>query len=379
MPKENSKNEPVRKLQVYTHEFAPKHGGIATYCHEFAKAASLLGYQTTVYAPTDATAISVDYTLEPQNWKGDHNPSSLFKAHFALRQLYSEATEDTHHLIAEPGSILAYGSLPKSLRQSGHTHIVLHGSEVQRWRSGSIARTFAGFAFETASSIIAVSDYVTQLAQESFPDHRTKLKTVLNALPSSLLEQSPPQPKTTTQDPQAPVRLLSVGRIHPRKGFDHIIRALGKLTHPIHYTIVGGSKDSLYAQKLQSLAAQHKVDLQLELDASPEQLKAHYLQADLFALTSVPYKKSIEGFGLVYLEAGYYGLPCVAYNVGGVSQAVRHNVTGRICTYDDLNELAENIQFFADNPEVRHRFGAQNQTHALSRDWQDIVRETLQP
>jgi phosphatidylinositol alpha-1,6-mannosyltransferase len=47
-----------------------------------------------------------------------------------------------------------------------------------------------------------------------------------------------------------------------------------------------------------------------------------YAQADVFALTSIDHGHSVEGFGLVYLEASAHGLPVVAHRVGGVAEAV---------------------------------------------------------
>ncbi len=47
-----------------------------------------------------------------------------------------------------------------------------------------------------------------------------------------------------------------------------------------------------------------------------------YAQADIFAMTSMPHRLSVEGFGLVYLEAGAHGLPVVAHAIGGVPEAV---------------------------------------------------------
>ncbi len=48
-------------------------------------------------------------------------------------------------------------------------------------------------------------------------------------------------------------------------------------------------------------------------------------------------KSSIEGFGIAYLEAAYYGIPSIASNVGGTPEAVIHNETGIIIS--DISEL----------------------------------------
>jgi glycosyltransferase involved in cell wall biosynthesis len=368
-------------LNIYTHEFAPKLGGIATYCHEFSKASVDLGYNTTVYSPKTSKAISNRYTLQPQNWQGNHNPTSIYRASCFLRTHYQKGNASTH-LLAEPGSILAYALLPSTLRQLGTTHITVHGSEVQRWRKNSLARRLANRAFETAHSINAVSDFVASIARDAFPDHTSKVRTVLNALPTSYLEKTPIQlPQNPDQDSEE-IQLLSVGRLHPRKGFDQIIQALGKLPaasrNRIKYTILGGCKDNSYKAKLHALAKSLQINLSIQIDASDEVLDLAYRSADIFALTSMPYKQSVEGFGIVYLEAGFYGLPCIANDIGGVSQAVLNQKTGLLAPTGDLETLAKNILYFIEDPKARLAYGANNQVHALSHSWQEIVNETLQ-
>mgnify|MGYP003350277809 CR=1 FL=1 len=57
-------------------------------------------------------------------------------------------------------------------------------------------------------------------------------------------------------------------------------------------------------------------------DVPDEELSRIYDRADIFAMTSINHGDSIEGFGLVYLEAAAHGLPIVAHDVGGVRDAV---------------------------------------------------------
>ena len=53
-------------------------------------------------------------------------------------------------------------------------------------------------------------------------------------------------------------------------------------------------------------------------------------------------KNSIEGFGIAYLEAAYYGIPSIASNVGGTPEAVIHNETGIIIS--DMSELYTSVK-----------------------------------
>mgnify|MGYP006085712025 CR=1 FL=1 len=145
----------------------------------------------------------------------------------------------------------------------------------------------------------------------------------------------------------------------------------------IQYTIAGAEKDHRYLQQLKQLAAQHEITLHFQLNPSDSELSKDYALADLFTLTSVPYKHSVEGFGLVYLEAGAHELPCLAYDIGGVKDAVRQNDTGILIPPGDTDALAQAIEFLFKNPADRIRLGKNNYQHATTRTWHDVVRETL--
>ncbi|KRP35252.1 MAG: hypothetical protein ABS34_11420 [Opitutaceae bacterium BACL24 MAG-120322-bin51] len=177
------------------------------------------------------------------------------------------------------------------------------------------------------------------------------------------------------------MQLLSVGRIHPRKGFDQIIQALAKLSSeeraPIHYTIAGASKDQAYLARLKRLADASDIQIRWVLNPNDDELHGCYAAADVFALTSMPRQKSVEGFGIVYLEAGAYALPCLAYDTGGVREAIQDTITGFLVDVGDLEQLSIQIQFFLQHPNSRLQMGESNRTFALSRTWERVVEETL--
>ena len=55
-------------------------------------------------------------------------------------------------------------------------------------------------------------------------------------------------------------------------------------------------------------------------------------------------ERSVEGFGISYLEAAFYGIPSIASNVGGTPEAVLHNNTGIIISnVAELDSVLKNI------------------------------------
>ena len=60
-------------------------------------------------------------------------------------------------------------------------------------------------------------------------------------------------------------------------------------------------------------------------------------------------KKSVEGFGISFVEAASYGVGSIGGKDGGASDAISHNETGIICDGNNLNSIYESIINFFDN------------------------------
>jgi phosphatidylinositol alpha-1,6-mannosyltransferase len=94
--------------------------------------------------------------------------------------------------------------------------------------------------------------------------------------------------------------------------------------------ILGGRGQSKgnYERVLEAAAALPDLPVRFLRQSGRRELDAGYAEADIFAMTSVSHKLSIEGFGLVYLEAAAHGLPVVAHASVASAEAVVDGVTG---------------------------------------------------
>ena len=168
-----------------------------------------------------------------------------------------------------------------------------------------------------------------------------------------------------------PPVLMTVARLEHRKGIDDVIRALPKVWeryHDLEYHIVG---DGPVRQELETLS----VDVGALLIApvrervvfhgkvSDSQLEKLYHQASVFVMTPKADPVDIEGFGIVYLEAGAYSLPVVASKTGGVPEAVEHGENGLLVTPDNSDEIAESILKILDSEETHNTLAS----HGLER------------
>ena len=133
--------------------------------------------------------------------------------------------------------------------------------------------------------------------------------------------------------------LLSVGRLVVRKGFDTVIKLMPHLLSQgldVHYLVCGKGKQQ---PELRALVAQLNLGDRVHFAGyiPDSALAAHYAASDIFTLPTFfnEAAKSVEGYGIVYAEAGYFGKPVVACDVGGVADAVKHNENGIMVSPDN--------------------------------------------
>jgi glycosyltransferase involved in cell wall biosynthesis len=87
------------------------------------------------------------------------------------------------------------------------------------------------------------------------------------------------------------------------------------------------------------------LDDYFELPGFQSQTSIFYQKFDVFVLPS-----RIEGFSISLLEAGSYGLPTLAYDVGGNSEIVENGKTGYIIPDGDVSALTDAIYFLYRHP-----------------------------
>ena len=89
-----------------------------------------------------------------------------------------------------------------------------------------------------------------------------------------------------------------------------------------------------------------------------------------------PTDRSVEGFGISYLEAAFYGIPSIASNVGGTPEAVLHNKTGLIIS--DISELDSILKNILSDNEILKKLGQNAKTRAEKYFlWNNIIKDYL--
>ena len=87
-------------------------------------------------------------------------------------------------------------------------------------------------------------------------------------------------------------------------------------------------------------------------------------------------KKSVEGFGIAYMEAASYGIGSIGGKDGGTSDAIVHNKTGLICDGNDLNSIYEAVIDFLTNDRF-NKFSKAAQKFSENFYWNKIVKNYM--
>jgi phosphatidyl-myo-inositol dimannoside synthase len=142
------------------------------------------------------------------------------------------------------------------------------------------------------------------------------------------------------------VVLLTLTRLSLRdryKGYNYTIQALAALI-PIHknikYILAGKYSESekMYIDEMVAiLKLRHNVVLTGYI--AEEELANHFALADIYIMPSIK-----EGFGIVFVEAMYYGTPAIAGNADGSTDALLHGALGLLIEPDNVNAITEAIQ-----------------------------------
>lgn len=140
--------------------------------------------------------------------------------------------------------------------------------------------------------------------------------------------------------------VLSVGALEPHKGFDFLVRSLGKCPKEIRprLIIVGNTDEANVSGQLRRLAVETGVELEIFVRISDEKLLSLYQNARTFV-----YSPHSEPFGLAVLEAMACGIPVVAVNEGGPRESVIDGVTGLLAPRNEVAFADSIVRILADD------------------------------
>ena len=154
--------------------------------------------------------------------------------------------------------------------------------------------------------------------------------------------------------PERPLRLLSVGRLHWKKGHEYALQAVHALIDrgiSVQYQIVGeGEHREPTEFAIADLGLQSHVELLGACDA--EEVRELLAGADAFVHPSLT-----EAFGVAVIEAQAMGLPVVCSDAGGLPENVEHELSGFVVGRRESGAIADRLAELVADPALRRRMG----------------------
>ena len=262
-----------------------------------------------------------------------------------VAELPKDATQLHAHFIHTPASATYYAHLMTGLRWSCSAH----AKDI--WTSPDWDKREKLATLDWL--VTCTRDGYDHLREIATPADRDKIHLVYHGLDFARF----PEPPHHTHDAKAPLRLLSVGRAVPKKGYADLLQALALLPKELDWRFhhIGGGP---LLDDLKSLAETLQVSdyITWQGPAPQETVLEAYRAADIFVLAScIAEDGDRDGMPNVLMEAQSQRLAVVATNLPGIAELVVPGETGLLVPPSAPENLSGALLRLMRDPALRQR------------------------
>ena len=225
--------------------------------------------------------------------------------------------------------------------------------------------------------IVANSNYTKKLAADLGVNSEKIVVINPGIEPPKTIDENSLKKASNLLENRSP-KLITVSRFDKRKNHEKVIMALRNLKqlYPgIVYTCVGyGDEESNIKSLVKELNLENQVIFLKNI--SHDLKNALVYKSNLFVMPSIIHNKSVEGFGIAYVEAAQYGIPAIGGKDGGASDAIIDKETGIICDGNSLDEIYSSIDLVLKNNSYKE-LGKKAKEYSTKFEWDNIIKEYL--
>ena len=368
------------KVLFSTDSISQERGGIEGYCYRLAKEFSRNHSVSVLCCAAKSDAIDDVVFIDGRRYEG--NPAmNLISSMVAVKGVRRE----TYDAIICSSWRTAHVAWCINRKTGIPYYVQVHGNDLLEPHSGALRRFFEKYIRELilndAKGIIANSVFTKDLCLSV-----SNNESIVVIHPS--ISYKPSFEKTATSIPRkrGGLNLFSLGRLEERKGIQLVLSALKKLQEEGFESItyrIGGTGP--FEGSLKQLTSELELTGVTFLGRISEEEKAQeYSSCDLFVMPSFHDVRqgSIEGFGIVFVEANMYGKPVIATRSGGIPDAVIDGVTGILIPELNIDALVDALRAFAegsvtiDSAELE-RWAAQHTAEAVAAQYVEFLNEDV--
>lgn len=328
---------------------APGIGGVSRHVFDLAEGLRQRGHLPELFGRGDAARIREAALAAGLRW------SSLRRAPHALADVWHLHLHNTLDMRALPliaarrsvagGRVILTEHLPRHPRTDLIVSENLPAVGRKSWRKPGAKRgktAMKKLQFGLCDSVIAVSRRSMGFLYDRYGLAPPKLVTVFNGVAVPL--EPPP-----AAGGEVPMRVMAIGDLHWRKGFDILLDACGLAKEDWSLVIIG---DGVARAELMARVARLHGWRSVRLDGYRRDGSRAALECDLVCVPS-----RAESFSYVVLEAMAAARPVVAADVDGTRDAILDGRHGLVVPADDPASLAKALDALATDPQWRTEMG----------------------
>jgi len=173
-------------------------------------------------------------------------------------------------------------------------------------------------------------------------------------------------------------KILAVGRLHPVKGFDILIKSFANLKNKDWKLEILG--EGPHREELQALISSYYLDERVKLCGNVKDVELYYKQASVYVLSS-----RAEGFPGTLCEAMGYGCPSIAFDcISGPNEIITDRVDGILVEKENSAKLTDAIDELIDNQILRENFEKQSKQiqnklniDKITKDWEREIEKAI--
>ena len=367
----------MSRYLLVTNDFPPKLGGIQSYLWELWR--RLPAERTTVLTTAHGGAREWD---REQSFRVERMKDKVLWPTRRVGRHIDALADEVGAKVVMLDPALPIGLVGLRLR---HRYgVVLHGAEITVPGRIPGAHRALRRVLRGASVVISAGGY--PLAEAERAAGRPLPST--NVPPGVDVERFRPLTDAQRRDvrgrfglPPDALVVLGLSRLVPRKGFDVLLRAAGRVAangHPdFVVAIAGGGRDR---GRLERIADDTHAPARFLGRVEDDDLPDVYGAADVFAMLCRNRWLGLEqeGFGIVFLEAAATGVPQLAGGSGGAAEAVQDGTTGLVIDPpDDVDAVARALTRLLDDDDLRRRMGQAARARTVENFSTDVLAARL--
>ena len=254
---------------------------------------------------------------------------------------------------------------------------LIHGKEINHEKGSKLNKRILN-VLNDVEVIVANSKYTKNLAVEIGVEE-SKVVIInpgvdnVQIIEKKLLNETENLLKNKTP------RLITISRFDKRKNHEKIIMSLRNLKQiypDIMYICIGDGDEE---ENIKKLVKELNLEEQVMFfkNISNELKNSLLVKSNILVMPSIIHKKSVEGFGIAYVEAAQYGIPSIGGKDGGAADAIDHEKTGLICDGNNLDAVYSSINSMLEN-EKYLEYGKAAKENSVKFKWHKILEKYKQ-